>query len=179
MPRLALTLVLTLALPIAARADPAAEGRIQTDEGTIEILGRPVKVGEKIETPEGWIRVEEAGPEDAEIGSFGVVAAESFGAGADAGTTGPVAAAGDPASRPAAAPDCRAERAAYLAELWRASGIEVSSPDALIEGLEAGGSGPATGFAWFALSTDAFRPLAWSSELRDRAEALARCVRGG
>ena len=175
----ALGLVVPLALPAAPRADPAAEGRIETDEGTIEILGRPVKVGEKIETPEGWIRVEEAGPEDGQVGSFGVVAAESFAAGADAGAAGPVASAGDPASRPAAPRDCRAQRAAYLAELWRASGIEVSSPDALIDGLEAGRAGPATGYGWFALATDPFRALAWSSELRDRAAALARCVRGG
>jgi hypothetical protein len=180
MSRLALALALSLALavPGPARADPTAAGRIQTDEGTIEILGRPVKVGEKIETPEGWLRVEEAGPEDREVGSFGVVSADAFGAGADAGAAGTVAAAGDPAHRPAAPRDCRAERSAYLSELWRASGIEVSAPDAVIEGLEAGAGGPATGYAWFALATDAFRPLAWSSALRDRAEALARCVRG-
>jgi hypothetical protein len=176
--RVALALLLLVAAPAAPRADPAA-GRIETDEGTIEILGRPVKVGEKIETPEGFIRVEEAGPEDGQVGSFGVVSAASFGAGADAGATAPAAAASDPASRPAKPSDCRKQRAAYLAELWRASGIEVSSPDALIEGLEAGASGPATGYAWFALATDPFRALAWSSELRDRAEALARCVRGG
>ncbi len=176
----ALALSLAVALPAVPRADPAAEGRIETDEGTIEILGRPVKVGEKIETPEGFIRVDEAGPEDGQVGSFGVVSAASFAAGADAAAAQPVATAGDPASRPAAArPDCRAERSAYLAELWRASGIEVSSPGAVIEGLEAGASGPATGYGWFALATDPFRALAWSSALRDRAEALARCVRGG
>lgn len=168
-----------LALAAPASAEPPAAGRIETDEGTIEILGRPVKVGERIETPEGWIRVEEAGPEDGEVGSFGVVSAESFGAGADPGAATPAAAAGDPGDRPAAPRDCRPERAAYLAELWRQSGIEVSSPDALIEGLESGGTGPGTGYHWFALATDAFRPLAWSSALRDRAEALARCVRGG
>jgi len=178
MVRAALALSVLLSLPAVSRADPAA-GRIETDEGTIEILGRPVKVGEKIETPEGFIRVDEAGPEDGQVGSFGVVSAASFGAGADSGAAAPAAAAEDPASRPAKPPDCRRERSAYLAELWRASGIEVSSPDAVIEGLEAGASGPATGYAWFALATDPFRALAWSSELRDRAEALARCVRGG
>jgi hypothetical protein len=176
-----LALALALALPAAPLADPTAEGRIQTDEGTIEILGRPVKVGQKIETPEGWIRVEEAGPEDGEVGSFGIVAAESFGAGAAAssGASAPAASAGDPASQPAAPPDCRAERSAFLAELWRTSGIDVKDPAALIEGLDAGASGPATGYAWFALATDPFRPLAWSSTLRDRADALAHCIRGG
>ncbi len=176
---LALALAAAVAPGSGARADPASAGRIQTDEATVEILGRPVKVGEKIETPEGFIRVEEAGPEDGQVGSFSVVSAASLGAGADPKAADPVATAGDPASRPAAPPDCRAERAAYLAELWRASGIEVSSPDAVIEGLQAGGSGPATGYGWFALATDPFRALAWSSALRDRAEALARCARGG
>src|SRR5512133_3021256 len=166
-----LVLALAFALPAAALADPVA-GRIHTDEGTVEILGQPVKVGEKVQLPEGWFRVEEAGPEDGEVGSFSVVAVESFGAGADAGAAAPVAAATDPASRRGGARDCRAERSAYLAELWHQSGIEVSAPDAVIEGLEAGRSGPATGFAWFALATDPFRPLAWSSTLRDRAEAL-------
>jgi hypothetical protein len=56
------------------------------------------------------------------------------------------------------------------------SGIEVSDPDALLLGLE-GDQGAAAGFYWFALATDPFRPLAWSSDLRARAEALARCVR--
>ncbi|HEX9051957.1 MAG TPA: hypothetical protein VF841_15615 [Anaeromyxobacter sp.] len=182
MSRLALALAVALAAAApgsALPADPAAEGRIQTDEGTIEILGRPVKVGEKIETPEGYIRVEEAGPEDREVGSFGVVAAESFGTGAAAAAAAtPVAEAGDPAAARAAPRDCRAQRSAYLEELWRESGIEVKAPDAVIDGLAAGSTGPATGYAWFALATDAFRPLAWSSELRDRAAALARCVRG-
>jgi hypothetical protein len=58
------------------------------------------------------------------------------------------------------------------------SGIDVKDPVALLEGLEAGGAGPLTGYYWFALATDAFRPLAWSSELRSRADALARCARG-
>ncbi|HET8540229.1 MAG TPA: hypothetical protein VFL83_10195 [Anaeromyxobacter sp.] len=174
----ALVLAVALAAPATAPAAPTAAGRIQTDEATIEILGRPVKVGEKVETPEGWLRVEEAGPEDGEVGSFAVVAADSFGAPAAAASADGVASAGAPADRKPASRDCRAERSAYLSELWRASGIEVSRPDAVIEGLEAGSAGPAAGFAWFALATDAFRPLAWSSALRARAEALARCVRG-
>ncbi len=71
---------------------------------------------------------------------------------------------------------CRRERTAYLRELWRESGVEVSDPDALVRGLDAGASGPGAAFFWSALSMDAFRNLAWSSELRSRAEDLVRCV---
>ncbi len=163
---------------LAARADPPrADGRIETDEGRVEILGRPYRVGETIQLPEGFIRVEEKGTEDEHVGSFTVVPAESLAAASPASPADEPAAA-DPAPASPAARECRAERSAYLAELWRQSGIEVSSPDALIRGLDAGGSGPGQGFYWFALATDAFRPLAWNSTLRDRAEALARCVRG-
>jgi hypothetical protein len=180
MPRHVTVLPLLLSLVAApARSEPPrAEGQIVSDEGRTEILGRPIRVGEKIELPEGFIRVEEQGTEDEEVGSFTVVPAESFG-GSAAIALGPAASAEDPAPGPAGgARDCSAERARYLAELWRLSGIEVSSPDAVIEGLEGPGGGPRAGFYWFALATDPFRPLAWSSELRSRADALARCVRG-
>jgi hypothetical protein len=176
---LRIALAAFLALPLTVRADPpGAEGRIVTDEGKAEILGRPVRVGERVDLPEGWFRVEEAGPEDAEIGSFSVVPVEAFAtAGAPAVTA--AATAGDPAQSRPRRRDCRAERSAYLAELWRQSGIEFSSPAALIDALEGRtATGPGLGFYWFAKATDPFRPLAWSSALRDRAEALARCVRG-
>ncbi|MGC4001521.1 MAG: hypothetical protein QM767_30310 [Anaeromyxobacter sp.] len=93
-------------------------------------------------------------------------------ASAPAGWSGPDAA---PAPTPAEA--CREQRAAYLEVLWQTSGIELRNPDLLIEGLEGSDQGAGLGFYWFALATDPFRPLAWSSDLRDRAEALARCVR--
>jgi hypothetical protein len=175
MPRLAVAAA--LALPLTVRAEPPrAEGRIVTDQAKVEVLGHPVRVGERVDLPEGWFRVEEAGPEDSEVGSFSVVPVESFTtAGAPAVTEAP--AAGDPAPARPRRRDCRAERSAYLAELWRTSGIEFSSPAALIEALEGPGAGPAAGFYWFATATDPFRPLAWSSALRDRAEALARCAR--
>lgn len=178
MSRLAAALAAALSLPLAASAEPppAAAGRIESDEGRIEILGRPVRVGERIELPEGFLRVEEAGPEDDRVGSFGIVSAESLRA--DAPIAVEVVGADDPADAGPSLPDCRAERAAYVAELWRASGIEVSDPAALLDGLEGGATGPKTGFYWFALATDPFRPLAWSSELRARAERLVRCVRG-
>ncbi len=176
--RLAAVACALLSISLAARADPpAAEGRIETDEGKVEILGRPYRVGETIRLPEGFLRVEEKGTEDDEVGSFAIVPAEALAfAGAPAPEGG--ATAGGPAPATGSVRDCRAERSAYLAELWRLSGIEVSSPEALLRGLDAGGSGPGQGFYWFAIATDPFRPLAWSSALRSRAEALARCVRG-
>jgi hypothetical protein len=189
MPRtLALALALAAApmLPTSARAEAPVEGRVETDTGRIEILGRRVRVGEKIELPEGWLRVEEEGTEDRNVGSFAVVPAQTLAATASAIAAARAAmgsvptAAAQEAPAPAAAPrarPCRAERTAYLRELWRASGIEVDDPDAVIEGLEAGTTGPQTGFYWFALQTDPFRPLAYSSALRERAEALARCAK--
>ena len=169
---------LALALPRAARAEaPVAEGRIESDEGGFEILGRPLRAGDRIELPEGTLVVEESDPDDGAVGSFGVVPAESFAATA----AEPVLAAeaASPAETAPGGPECQGERAAYIAELWRQSGIvDVKDPVALLEGLQGGATGPATGYWWFALTTDAFRPLAWSSELRSRADALARCVRG-
>lgn len=181
MSRLALAAVL-LAVPLASPASPAgpaprAEGHIESEEARTEILGRPVRVGERIELPEGYLVVEEEGTEDGQIGSFTVVSAESpvaALASAPAAEGSPT----DPAAAAPGAPACRAERGAYLAQLWKESGIEVSDPAALLDGLQGGASGPATGFYWFAFQTDAFRPLAWSSDLRARANALARCVRG-
>lgn len=175
---LRLAVAAALSIPLAAWAEPPrAEGRIETDEGRTEILGRPVRVGQRIDLPEGWFRVEEAGTEDQGVGSFTVVPAESFEASA-AAPAGGVAEAGDPGAASAVARSCQAERSAYIAELWHQSGIDVSSPGAVLEGLD-GGRGPQAGFYWFALASDPFRPLAWSSALRARAEALARCMRGG
>lgn len=131
-----LALAAALSIPLSIQADPPrAEGHVETDEGRIEILGRPVRVGERVDLPEGWFRVEEAGPEDGEVGSFGVVPVD---ASSEAGSVipGGVTAAEDPASGGKAARDCAPERSAYLAELWRQSGIEVSSPGALLQGLD-------------------------------------------
>jgi hypothetical protein len=173
---LAAVATVALTLPRAAWAAPPAGGHIEADGARIEILGRPYRAGDRIELPEGTLVVEESRPDDGQVGSFGVVPAESLGA-TSAAAPAP-AGAGEPADAAPIAGECRAERAAYLSELWRASGIDVKDPPALVEGLQAGASGPGTGYLWFALATDAFRPLAWSSELRARADALARCVRG-
>lgn len=170
----------------AARQLPA--GRVESPGARVEILGQPVRVGEDRVLPEGFIRVEEEGIEDREVGSFSIVPARTL----RPSSTARIAAAGPSAqearpvqdgrapSPPVTAPregPCRPERVAYLRELWSASGIEVADPEAVLEGLESGG-GAASGFYWFALATDPFRPLAWSSGLRARADALARCVRG-
>jgi len=178
----------------SARAEPprTAErpaGQVVTEEGRTEILSSRVKVGARVELPEGWYRVEEAGPEDARVGSFTVVSREAFAAasGAPAGEVdaeedGSALAPRPPASTPAVgerpAPRCGAERSAYLAELWRERGIEdVKDPAAVMAGVD-GETAPWVGSAWLAFSADAFRSLAWSPALRDRARALARCVRG-
>lgn len=161
----------------ASRAEPStAGGRIETDGGRIEILGRPLRAGDRIELPEGYLVVEESAPDDGQVGSFGVISAAAFAT--TAGEPPVRAEAGAPADAGPGGADCRAERAAYLAELWHESGIDVKDPTALLEGLQAGATGPTAGFWWFASATDAFRPLAWSSELRSRADALGRCVRG-
>lgn len=200
LPTLAATTLLSLAAPAHAEPQagaPRAAGSIESDEGRVEILGRTLRAGDTIELPEGYLRVEEDGREEREVGSFSVVPArravpaDTAGSPADAGRAdrGAATPAGEettsrgatppaPAAANAAA-SCRAERSAYLAELWRLSGIDVSSPADLVEGLEGPDAGPRAGFFWFALQTDPFRPLAWSSELRSRAEALSRCVRGG
>jgi len=185
-----------LALPLllfasSARAEDVgrAEGTVDTGNGRVELLAGRVPVGERIELPEGWYRVEEEGLEDQETGSFTVAAA-----GSDEGARGSPPPAAPPAPPPrgsalgpgspgsfvpfalAVRAACREERNAYLRELWHESGIDVDDPDAVLRGLDAGAYGPATGYYWFAFSTDAFRNLAWSSELRDRARDLGRCV---
>ncbi len=174
---------------VATAARPAGgdrpEGTIESDGSRSEVLARKIPVGQRIELPEGWFRVEEEGVEDGSVGSFTVMGPSS-----DQVAAEPEAAPAEPPPPPAtagattrtpvigfpAAAACRRERSAYLRELWRESGIEVSDPEAFLEGLDAGSSGPDAGYYWFALSTDAFRNMSWSSELRSRARELVRCV---
>jgi hypothetical protein len=172
-----------VALPfIASSEPPRVEGRIESADARVEILGRPYRAGETIQLPEGYLRVEEAGSEDEEVGSFTVVPASTPTAlaAAIAASTAPVEApTGQPPSPPPpSAPLCRAERAAFLAEIWKGSGIEVDDPEALLAAFEGSEGNPDLARLWFALSTDAFRPLAWSSDARAKANALARCMRG-
>ncbi len=183
--RLALAAALAvLALPVSAPAAPPAEGHIESDGRRIEILGRPLRAGDRIELPEGYLQVEEEGTEEGAVGSFGVVSAGSFAAAEPAPLLATTAGEPADAGETPRAAACGKERSAYLAELWRQSGIDFGhraddpllDPAALLEGLQSG-TGAATGYYWFALATDAFRPLAWSSELRDRAKALVRCMR--
>lgn len=171
---LVVSLSLAVALPVAAEGP--AEGRIEGEGVHVEVLGQAVAVGERVDLPEGWFRLEEEGVEDREVGSFSIVAPSDAG---DGTAVALASAAPAPAVPPATAksgPPCRAERSAYLRELLRISGVEVEDPEALLEGLDAG-QGGATGYGWFALQTDPLRPMAWSSDLRDRARALAACVR--
>lgn len=190
MPRTRLLLALPLlaastGAPLAEDARPA--GRIEVDGARAEILSEPLPVGKRIELPEGWFEVEEQGTEDGQVGSFTVAVATAEPspeappplASAGPGTERPPAASAAavlPAT-PSAAASCRAQRNAYLREVWKEAGIEVEDPEALIEGLDAGTSGPATAYYWFALQVDPFRSLAWSSDLRGLAGELVRCMR--
>jgi hypothetical protein len=180
MSRLALAaLVASLAvLPAVPLAEPArAEGRIESDGARVEILGKPYRVGETIQLPEGYLRVEEAGPEDEEVGSFTVVPSSALSS-VSAASSGELRSAADPAARSAApVRACRAEKAALVAEIWKASGIEVDDPEALLAAFEGSPGNPNVASLWLALSTDAFRPLAWSSDARSKAAALSRCMR--
>lgn len=181
------------ALPIVARPEaPLAEGTIEAGDGRVEVLGRRYAPGDTIELPEGYLRVEEAGPEDEEIGSFTVVPAAVLARAqveppAQEEPT-PPGGAGEPPGAwerfreretpRASGQDCNEERRAYLAEIWKQSGIELSDPEGFLAGLEETEQGSDLTLAWFALSTDAFRTLAWSSDARAKAMALARCARG-
>lgn len=185
-PGLLASLALLLAAPAAYAEEPArAKGTIEVDDARVEVLSERLPVGERIDLPEGWFRIEEEGTEEREVGSFTVASADARTPVAPAPVVTPSAPPAEGAASPAqfgaralrAEPACRDERNAYLRELWRESGIEDDDPDALLRGLDAGDGGPATGYYWFALSTDAFRNLAWSSDLRGRARALERCVR--
>ncbi len=183
---LLLASLLVLAPPARGADAARAEGTIEIDGNTrVEVLSRKVPVGQRIDLPEGWYRVEEEGVEDGEVGSFTVASARSEEvAPAPAAPASAPPAAAEPSASPAAfaaaslgqADACRRARSAYLRELWRESGIEVSDPDALVRGLDAASSGPGAAFLWSALSMDAFRNLAWSSELRSRAQDLVHCV---
>ena len=183
------------ALPVVSRPEPPrAEGSIDAGDAQVEVLGRRYAPGDTIELPEGYLRVEEAGPEDEEVGSFSIVPAAALAraeapvtataerraprSAADAMGTGLGAEEELPAPRPSTGPDCSAERAAYLAEIWKQSGIELSGPQGFLAGLEQTEEGADLTLAWFALSTDAFRTLAWSSDARAKAAALARCAQG-
>ncbi len=178
------------ALPTLAAPPDAAEGRIDAGGAHVEVLGRPVAVGQRIELPEGWFRVEEQGVEDRDVGSFSVEAAPSEASPAAPSETSPTAPAPTAAAEPPPAPEaippapsgpppqpaCTAERSAYLKELWRMSGIDVDDPAALLRGLQSSRVGAGDAYV-LALSSDPVRPLAWSSDLRARARELVRCVR--
>ncbi len=178
----ALPLLATSTAPLAQGA-ARPEGSLDVGGGYAELLSKPIPVGKRIDLPEGWFRVEEEGVEDRDVGSFTVAVVEPEAqASADAREPRPPltasAASAVPAGEGAAETDpCRAERSGYIRELWKASGIEVEDPDALLEGLGAGSTGPSAGFYWFALASDPFRPLAWSSDLQARARELVRCVK--
>jgi hypothetical protein len=169
-----------------AGSPPTAGGFVASAEVRVDVLAAPARVGERIERPEGWYRVEESGPEDGQVGSFGIVPAaasepaeagelgspggERIPAPFDPMGAGPVYAVADP---------CRAERTAYLRELLETEGIELDDPVGLMEGLEGDVFAPGFNWFWLSLRVDPIRPLAWNSDLRTLAERLARCASGG
>ncbi|HTN50775.1 MAG TPA: hypothetical protein VML50_00105 [Anaeromyxobacter sp.] len=182
--------LVALALAAAATAARPAggtrpEGTFESEGSRAEVLAGRIPVGQRIELPEGWFRVEEEGVEDGSVGSFTVMGPGSTEVAAAAPQAPPAEAPPPAVAYPTPPPStpgapgaaCRRERSAYLRELWRESGIEVSDPEAFLEGLDAGSGGPDAGYYWFAISTDAFRNMSWSSELRSRARELIRCVR--
>lgn len=184
---------LLLALPLLAvvapprAAEPRPEGTLEAGEARAEVLSKPLPVGKRIELPEGWFQVEEEGTEDRNVGSFTIAEArpapeaDATPAPAAAPTARATSGSGPgvlPAA-PTAAAACRPERNAYLRQVWKEAGIDVEDPEALIAGLDAGTSGPGTAYYWFALQVDPFRNLAFSSDLRDRARDLQRCMRRG
>lgn len=127
--------------------------------------------GMTIETPEGFLRLEEP-PAPGLPGSFSVEAARAQMAPA----TQPLEPAEARALAPPPAPPCREERRRFLSALLRRAGVELSDPEALLEGLY----GPAFAAPLMAVSlpADPIRTASADVELRSLAEALARCTSG-
>ena len=160
-------------------APPQAGGRIESRRGTIEILGRPVRVGDRIELPGGL----PAGRGGRDRGRRRRLVHRRLLRGVRRGGTPrspPPGGATEPAAgaSPAPVPQGRAPRVPRRA-VARVRDRGVGSGRAARGARRPAPPAPARGYYWFALATDAFRPLAWSSELRSRADALARCVRRG
>jgi len=151
----------------------------------VELLPGEARDGVTVRRAEGWYRVD--GPETpGPAGSFAVV---------PAGDLAPLAAArqapkGSPAPErpPAASPArqqrsmglCEEERAAFLKELFRIAGVEVSDPLALVAAFTGDGAGdvPSLRFPeWGLVPVDPVRALAWNFELQIRARELSQCVR--
>jgi hypothetical protein len=182
---LAVLAVASLPLLTLAQTAPAG-GFVQSDDGRTEVLSAPSRVGERVDRPEGWYRIEEGGADGAAAGSFTIVpATPTSDSGAPLREEDDARASTPPVREPtleavvAATDPCRTERTRYLAELLRTQGVELADPVGFLEGLQ--GDRFAQGLSWFwlSLSIDPVRPLAWSSDLRDRAKALARCASEG
>lgn len=177
----------------AAWADDGADrgGQIDTDEGSIEIV-RPHH-GRVIQTPEGFLRVEDGPDLDKSpgLGSFGTYRATSVASRSDPdlGSTGsgaaeqpehvPVRPDGmvDTTAPVPGADPCRPQRGRYLRRLLEMSGVKVDRPLDLLDGLAgpnaAGGNVLVSG--WVTPGVDPLKPLAWDQELRSLGRDLAAC----
>ena len=171
------TLVAVILLGGAA-AGSAAEGAVRPEEVALESLPQR---GE-IRTAEGFIRAEGPDPGGAP-GSFGTYhpaarrpAAHPGGAAAVPVDAAPAELAA--AERRARTDPCRPERDRYLRQLFRAAGIDLERPGALLQALA--GPGGYTGeylFTAYGLlaGLEPMRPLAWDADLRLAADELAEC----
>ncbi len=171
-------------LPLAA-----GDRRAAAEGARLESLPDQLREGDTIRLPEGFLRVE--GPEEpGPAGSFSVAPAEevlpySCGgrcpAAIDIPPEPPPTLPPPPARRPRGMGLCEPERAAFLKELLRISGVEeVSDPLALIAAFTGEGAGdvPSLRFPeWGLLPVDPVRALAWNFELQIRAHELSECIR--
>lgn len=177
----------------AARADDGVDrgGQIETDEANIEIV-RPHH-GRVIQTPEGFLRVEDGPDLDRSpgLGSFGTYHPTSAANAPEAGPGSTGSGAADPSERVQVRPDgmvdttapvpgtdpCRPQRGRYLRRLLEMSGVKVDRPLDLLDGLAgpsaAGGNVLVSG--WVAPGVDPLKPLAWDQELRSLGRDLAAC----
>jgi hypothetical protein len=188
---LAILAITFVARPAPGRAEEEPSevaARIETDDGTIEII-QPHH-GRVIETPEGYLRIEEGPDLDEGVqGSFGtyhatpvepaavsriaVTSVEPPPAPVTVGPDGLV----DTSAPTAGADPCHAQRERYFRRLLQMSGVYVDRPLELLDGLAGPGRVGANVLVTGYLSpgVDPLKPLAWDQELRSLGRDLAVC----
>lgn len=197
------TLSLLAAFPAAAQVEEEegpVSGRITTDDATIEILPGPPKVGERIEIPGGWYRIESGAEEPGPTGSFSVVATEELAPVSEAPGEGAPAYRQEyaPAAGPAGEEQrlisfddaCYPQKEKVARELFRIAGIwYFDRPLEWVEALQqhpALSLSPWVRFNLFGLAVggplgigagvDPIRALGWDEGLRWSANDLLDCL---